>query len=167
MPQIGILFDIDELGGGVYGYKAYKIFFDALDPRDIPGCTITDGDTNETLAGRARHFCIALESLSQSSIDKVKAAFSKSTAKGLLPVTSRFLDEARVKREPLPLSFRINKSGDLVDVKYSFAGEALEECRKNRQQDAASAPTLTETSPRLRDSEVDMKKPRKWWHFWR
>jgi len=27
MSQIGILFYIDEVGGGVYGHKAYKVFF--------------------------------------------------------------------------------------------------------------------------------------------
>jgi hypothetical protein len=33
MPKIGILFDIDELENGLYGYAAYKVFFAALDSR--------------------------------------------------------------------------------------------------------------------------------------
>jgi hypothetical protein len=49
MPKIGILFDIDELENGLYGYAAYKVFFAALDSRQIAGCTLSDGDTNATL----------------------------------------------------------------------------------------------------------------------
>ena len=32
MPAVGILFDIDALGG-FYGYEAYRIFFSSLNPR--------------------------------------------------------------------------------------------------------------------------------------
>ncbi|MGO9119683.1 MAG: hypothetical protein ACLQPD_18985 [Desulfomonilaceae bacterium] len=135
MPRIGILFDIDGLGGGMYGFRAYKIFFDALDPRAIPGCIVRDGDTNATLSGNARHFCISVESYSQATIGVVRDAFTKADAPGLLPVSSRFLDEIQLRNEPLPLSFRTDQSGDLVDVEYSLAVEALEECRKKRTSD--------------------------------
>jgi hypothetical protein len=75
----------------LYGYDAYKIFFDAIDTRLLSGCSLSDGDTNATLAGRANQYCIAVESLDASKIVTVKNALNKSNAKGLLPPASRFL----------------------------------------------------------------------------
>jgi len=86
MLQIGILFDIDELGGGWYGYASYKIFFGALDTGLLLGCSLRDGDTNETLQGSARQCCISVEFPDESKVDALKNALSNSTAKGLLPL---------------------------------------------------------------------------------
>lgn len=39
MAKIGVLFDIDELGGSLYGYQAYEIFFAAVDTSNLrPVC---------------------------------------------------------------------------------------------------------------------------------
>lgn len=162
MAKIGILFDIDALGGGMYGFEAYKIFFTAIEPRTITGCTVTDGDTNATLAGKSRHFCIAVESFSPTTIATVKEALTKSSAKGLLPVPSRFLDDAAVTREPLALSFRINHAGDLSEVNFYWATKALEECNQARQLSGASGTTPSSATP-----EGAINAPRKWWQFWR
>jgi hypothetical protein len=82
MPKIGILFDIDELENGLYGYAAYKVFFAALDSRQIAGCTLSDGDTNATLTGQANQYCIAVEALDHSTIANIKNALSKTNPKG-------------------------------------------------------------------------------------
>src|SRR5512135_39388 len=116
MAKIGVLFDIDELGGSLYGYQAYEIFFAAVDTSQLAACLLSDGDTNATLFGNARQYCIALESLlDDKQIDYVRNALAACPAKGLLPLSSRFLVDSEVVREPLVLCGRIDATGKLVD----------------------------------------------------
>ena len=131
MFQIGILFDIDELGGGFYGYASYKIFFGALDTSKLLGCLLRDGDTTATLQGRARQCCISVEFPDASKIEAVKDALGKSTAKGLLPPSSRFLEDALVRLEPLVFAGRISSTGELTDCETSWVMKAWEETRRN------------------------------------
>lgn len=130
MPKTGILFDIDELGGGLYGYYAYKTFFEAIDTRLLKGCTLSDGDTNATLTGSANQYCIAVDSPDASIITSVKDAVSKSNAKGLLPLSSRFLDDYQVSREPLVTAAYINSLGELENCQTSWIIDAWNEIRK-------------------------------------
>jgi hypothetical protein len=130
MHKIGILFDIDELESGLYGYAAYKIFFQAVDTRQLAGCTLSDGDTNDTLAGSANQYCIAVESPDASQIAKVKSALSSSGAKGLLPLTSRFLESDLVSLEPLVTAARINAAGELVECQTGWIIKAWKENRE-------------------------------------
>lgn len=132
MTQIGILFDIDELGGGFYGYASYKIFFGALDTNQLLGCLLRDGDTNATLQGNARQCCIAVEFPDGSKIDAVKSALSKSTAKGLLPLSSRFLEDSLVRQEPLVIAGRISSTGELTNCDTVWVMNAWIETRKTK-----------------------------------
>jgi hypothetical protein len=129
MSQVGILFDIDELGGGFYGYASYKIFFGALDTSQLLGCLLRDGDTNATLQGRARQCCISVEFPDASKIEVVKDALSKSTAKGLLPPSSRFLEDALVSQEPLVFAGRIDSTGELTNCETIWVMNAWVETR--------------------------------------
>lgn len=131
MSQIGILFDIDELGGGFYGYASYKIFFGAFDTSQLLGCSFRDGDTNATLQGHARQCCIAVEFPEQSKIDAVKNTLSGSIAKGLLPTSSRFLEDALVRQEPLVFAGRISSAGELTHCDTVWIMKAWQETRQN------------------------------------
>src|ERR1035437_8818292 len=44
LGEIGVLFDIDGLGGGYYRYSALRVLFERLDPKRLAGCTVLDGD---------------------------------------------------------------------------------------------------------------------------
>ena len=121
--EIGILFDIDELGGGFYGYEAYKIFFKNLDPKRLTACTLFDGDTNDTLAGRARLYCIAVHSVDASKINYIKETLSKCGDKGLLAVNRRFLEGNITNQQPLVLAAEIDSAGNLVVKKGSMIGK--------------------------------------------
>jgi hypothetical protein len=131
MSQIGILFDIDELGGGFYGHASYKVLFGALDTSQLLGCTLRDGDTNATLQGLARQCCISIEVPNASTMDAVRSALSKSTAKGLLPPSSRFIEDALVRQEPLVLAGRITSTGELTDCETIWVKMAWEEARRS------------------------------------
>ncbi len=114
MPKLGILFDIEELGGGLYGMAAYKVLFSAIDTRRLAGCALSDGDTNETLSGRANHYCIAVDAPDGSQISLVRQTLSRSNAKGLLPLPSRFLEDAQVQSEPLVAAAQVTATGEIV-----------------------------------------------------
>jgi hypothetical protein len=113
--MIGVVFDIDELGSGLYGYAAYKVLFSALNTQELDGCALSDGDTRRTLSGLENHYCIALE-LDTDKIMLVSDALRNSGAQGLLPVSSRVLDDNTVSREPLVPAGYISL-GELVDCR--------------------------------------------------
>jgi hypothetical protein len=125
--ELGVIFDIDDLGGGFYGWEAYKIFFASLDPQRLTGCTLLDGDTSETLAGQAREYCIAVQSLDPSKILYVKEALSTRTDQGLLPVERRFIEGDVTSRNPLALAGNIDAAGKLVVREGSMIGEGWTE----------------------------------------
>jgi len=130
VQRLGVLFDIDELGGGVYGFEAYRIFFSAVDTRELAGCLLLDGDTNETLAGKANLYCIAVETFDPSRLVAVRRALSQSTGKGLLPAAARFMDDAEAQTQPLVLTARVGLGGELVGDNIGWAGQAWEETRE-------------------------------------
>lgn len=133
MYKIGILFDIDALGGGLYGYEAYQVFFQAIDTRQLAGCSLSDGDTRATLAGRANHYCIAVTSLDAAKIAIVTHALSRSDAKGLLPLASRFVPTALVAREPLVTAAQINAAGELLGDRAGWVMAAWKKSREKHQ----------------------------------
>jgi hypothetical protein len=143
--KIGILFNIDELESSFYGQAAYQIFFGAIDTRQLVGCTLSDGDTNATLAGSANQYCIAVESLDASKIAEVKNALSMSNAKGLLPLASRFIDSIRVSQEPLVTATNINAAGELVDCQTGWAMAAWKETRERHKDSSSTHKPSSET----------------------
>ena len=114
MAKLGILFNIDELGGGLYGMAAYKILFSAIDTRRLAGCGLSDGDTNATLSGSARQYCIAVESADTSQIALVRQTLARSNAKGLLPLSARFLEDEQVRAEPLVEAAQVTAAGEVM-----------------------------------------------------
>lgn len=132
MFEIGVLFDIDALGGGFYGYEAWKIFMRHCKGENLAGTTLFEGDTAETLRGQANHFCIAIFALVQSKVAYVKEVMSRATDKGLLPLGERFI-EGRVTRmtgghQPLPQRARVDAFGRFVTDKWTRIDEEL--CEK-------------------------------------
>ena len=123
--EVGILFDIDHLGGGFYGWEAYKILFRALDPNRLGGCTLLDGDTAATLAHRANHYCIAIQSLDPAPIQYVRETLGRSQEKGLLPSANRFLEG--VGGQPLVLAGIVDAHGNLVVKEGSMIGSGWTE----------------------------------------
>lgn len=114
MALLGILFDIDELGGGFYGKEAYKLFFSTIGAELLRDVELFDGDTQATLSGRARHYCVAL-SADESLMEVVRDRLLASDAVGFLPRAERFCPEAAVRHEMLVFAGRIDKHGNLLN----------------------------------------------------
>jgi len=115
---IGIVFDIDDLGGGFYGDKAWRIFMRTLDPSAIIGGVLREGDTSETLDGRRREFCIAVFGPAVD-VALVKKAFAECDDVGLAPADRRFAEGPRLVAEPLVDTGRIDAAGRLVQDEWS------------------------------------------------
>ncbi|MDP1890840.1 MAG: hypothetical protein Q8K55_08085 [Gemmatimonadaceae bacterium] len=132
MSTIGILFDIEALGGGLYGYEAYKALFETIDTRLFPSSTLADGDTAATLTGGDNHYCIAVTCGDPSAIARVRDAVARAQAAGALPAFVRFIDGDAVAREPLVPAAAIDAAGTLVSAKPRWIREAWETARHAR-----------------------------------
>lgn len=130
MSTIGILFDIEALGGGLYGYAAYKALFETIDTRLIPSSTFADGDTAASITGSDNHYCIAVTCDDPDGIAHVRDSVARARAKGLLPAVVRFIDGDAVAREPLVPAAAIDAAGMLVSAKPRWIREAWETARK-------------------------------------
>lgn len=130
MAKLGVLFEIDELDGGLYGYKAYKILFQAVPAQQLAGCVLSDGDTNATLQGRANQYCIAIESADGFQIAAIKAALAKSEAKGLVTLAARFMNHDEVQREPLVSAGYVSADGGIVGDNTGWVTRASQDIYK-------------------------------------
>jgi len=118
MKSIGVVFDIDELGGGFYGSRAWRIFMRQLPPEKIIGATLREGDTSETLTGSRREFCIGVYGAALD-VEVVKRAFAGCSEKGLAPADRRFILSPRLDSEPLLEAGMIDSVGRLAQDEWS------------------------------------------------
>lgn len=187
MKGIGILFDIDALGGGFYGSGAWRLFMQNLRPERIVGCRLREGDTRETLNGKRREFCIAVFG-PNLDIESIKGTFAHCSERGFAPVGRRFMLGPELDSQPLVEAGAIDASGRLVqdewsrivhdwckDCDWGFAPKSVphdlppelkSELKVLRNKVAVgSASAEGRQSPsKLGERPVQPKKP--WWKFW-
>jgi len=128
MSQIGVLFDIDDLGGGSYGYAAYKLLFDTLGTDLLRECELSDGDTSETLCGSARHYCIAIETGDAAKRDAIQQAVLRSKNFGFVAVGSRIIEGDAVSRHPLVQAGFIDSAGQIKGCDTAWIVTAWQQC---------------------------------------
>ncbi|MCI0411328.1 serine/threonine-protein kinase [bacterium] len=124
MTKLGVLFNIEELGGGAYGYRAYRILFGAIDLRDLKGCTISDGDVGEW-------YCIAIESFDESCLYRLKSSFFRCNAKGLAPRERRFIEGIHVEKQPLVTAGYVDHGGEMQRCETGFVLQAWNESQNH------------------------------------
>jgi hypothetical protein len=123
-PGIGVVFDIDGLGGGYYGYRAWKVFMKSLDPRRLGSCVLVEGDTSATLNGRANEFCIGVYGM-EECVDYVRETFENVEDAGLAPLHRRFIEKMALDPQPLPIVGRVDLFGRLVTDEWSATEHRL------------------------------------------
>jgi hypothetical protein len=111
---IGLLFNIDRLGGGLYGAAACKILFEYLDPARLAGCRFGDGDTSRPLASMSGDYCIAIRAPSPEAVAYIRATMRQCPEPGLLRGEARFVEWAALTQEPLVYLGTVDESGVLV-----------------------------------------------------
>ncbi|MCY7283428.1 MAG: hypothetical protein LH679_08275, partial [Cyanobacteria bacterium CAN_BIN43] len=118
MNGIGIVFDIDALEEANYGWKAWLIFMRNLQPGNIRGCKLQEGDTKATLSGNRNEFCIAVFGLTLDP-DQIKNIFADCADKGLAPTDRRFIMPPQLDSESLVDAGVVDSSGRLVQDEWS------------------------------------------------
>ncbi|MFC2149520.1 hypothetical protein ACFLQ8_02350 [Candidatus Auribacterota bacterium] len=116
-PGIGIVFDIDRLGGGYYGYRAWEIFMKYLPADKIRNTILREGDTNATLAGKANDFCIAVYG-PVLDVKMVRDIFAGLNDDGLAVPEKRIIECPELNYEPLPIRGRVNDRGCFISDEW-------------------------------------------------
>ena len=129
---LGILFNIDELGGA-YGLAAYKLLLRTADPNLFHGCYFSDGDIGD-------RYCIGIESSDSASLFKIEAAVGDSKSAGFAVADSRLTFDARVTNYLVPAGY-VNYEGALERIENSWLKNAWDAS----QSDVASGNTFSES----------------------
>lgn len=111
-PGIGVVFDIDGLGSGYYGYRAWQLLMKHLDPKRLAACILVEGDTAATLRGQANEFCIGIYGL-MLDLNYIRETFENMDELGLAPVHRRFIEKIALDEQPLPIKGQIDAFGRL------------------------------------------------------
>lgn len=120
--EIGILFDIDDLGEGFFRKNAYRLLFELLDPKRLTKCKLLAGHTVQTRAGSALHYCIAIQALDPSQIRYVKDTLADCSVPGLVTPAQRFLESPVIEQHQLQLDAQVDLAGNLVVHDQSMPG---------------------------------------------
>jgi len=101
--EIGVLFDIDGLGGpSSYGTPSWRILMKNLDLRQMPGVLVYQGDLDIQASQRPYCFCIAISEFTEltggSSSRYFTEKMSAATDAGLFPLGKRIIEGSGVTR---------------------------------------------------------------------
>jgi hypothetical protein len=148
LPTLTIRFEIDKAGGGYYGLTCWKTFWQAVDPANIGGVSLFEGDSDATLNGRERVFLIGVQTIEPSTLSVLKQALSSSEAFIRVAATPMFLEEPGGQGEPLVKAGEIDRKGNLLGT-IGAASSALGELQRERRQplDATPATVLPRVIP--------------------
>ena len=100
MNKIGVLFDIDKLGGGFYGFQAYHMLFSCVKSDLFNYCRLSDGDTLKTLTGSSNEYCIMIECDDENNIKEIRNCIKGAK----LDAFAGFQSDLEVSKEQLVFS---------------------------------------------------------------
>lgn len=143
MPTLGIRFDIGKLASAAYGIASWKILWQVVDPQNLPGTLLFEGDTNDTLSGRENVFCIAVQSMDRSVIQSIRKALDQHEEFQRVAAWPPFVEDLAVVNEPLPDAGRIDAFGELVGTAYN-SRPALEAVKKRNPDRAEEESSIAE-----------------------
>jgi hypothetical protein len=114
VPALGIRFDVALLNESSYGVASWRIFWKAIDPHEIRGSELYEGDTGASIAGRENVFCIAIQNRNAGILGLIKARLSNDPAFNAVCAPPRFVSDTTCVSEPLVRAGAINERGELV-----------------------------------------------------
>jgi hypothetical protein len=185
MKGIGIIFYIDDLGGGFYSSAAWRIFLRNLRPENIIGCLLREGDTSETLSSNRREFCIAVFGAGLD-IGFIRKVFEDCSEKGLASSNRRFILSSTLDSEPLMDAGVVDSMGRLVqdewsrifqdrckDCGWGYAPKSVpsdltHELKSELKELQSRTVTKVRVSgPQSKSQTTQNSTKRKWWQFWK
>lgn len=117
-PGIGIVFSIDDLGGGFYGHRAWQIFMRNVDRRLLSGAILLEGDTALTLDGQRNEFCIGVYGL-RVDVAGIRDTFEAADEPGLARMPRRIMEKSALDLQPLVNRARIDSVGRFVTAEWT------------------------------------------------
>jgi hypothetical protein len=125
-PGIGIAFDIEGLGSGFYGYRAWQLFMKNVNPERLAPSILVEGDTNATLHGRANEFCIGIYG-PDCDLSYIRETFEVLDDPRFAAVHRRFIEKIALDQQSLPIRGTIDSLGRLVTERWDGIDHQL--CR--------------------------------------
>lgn len=136
MAQLGILFDMQKLSDGFFGYTAFRILFSILKPGDLAGSSLSHGEVGQ---GKARAYCIAVDCDSDRAFGAVKQKMAASLAGALMPREFRFVTGPALHAETLVFAARVTDTGELAQCHSRWMYEAWQ---RALQADPTARPAM-------------------------
>ena len=118
--ELGILWAVERLGSAGYGLESWKIFWRIVPVERLAGATLYEGDTDSTLRGGERLYCIGLGHPNPDVLEGVRGMLDESIEYGLVSATSvgsmahpepNFLQTEALARQPLVESGWVDSEG--------------------------------------------------------
>ena len=185
LKGIGVVFDIDDLGGGFYGSAAWRIFLRNLRPENIIGCVLREGDTSETMSGNRREFCIAVLG-AELNTDLFVKVFKDCSEKGFASSNRRFILSPKLDSEPLMEAGIVDSMGRLMqdewsrifhdrckDCGWGFApksvpGDLSPELKSElKELQSRTVTKIRASGSQSKSQPTQNSTKRKWWQFWK
>jgi hypothetical protein len=112
---IGACFNISKATSGSYGQEFWKIVWGAVDPTVLYAVAFYEGDTEDTLNGRADVYCIAFKSFNVTYIENIAVALASYKPFQDVAAEPMFIKGSRCEAEPLVAAGMIDGSGRFTE----------------------------------------------------
>lgn len=129
VSKLGLRFDIDKLeerGDGGYGFQAWKVLWNAVDPAELGVALLFEGDTMATLRRSENVFCIAIQA-DEPALRRVRDAVTQNADFRTVAAAPDHVEGDALAAEPLVSAGKVDASGNLGDA--FWAGAALNSLR--------------------------------------
>jgi hypothetical protein len=139
LSKLGLRFNIDKLeerGDGGYGFEAWKVVWNAVDPTELGVALLFEGDTMATLQRSENVFCIAIQA-DEPAIRRVRDALTQNADFRTVAAAPDQVEGDALEAEPLVSAGKVDASGNLGDA--FWAGAALNSLRAEASVPAADA----------------------------
>lgn len=127
MQTIVVRFDISKIDS--YSIGCWKVFWKAIDPKEIVGALLYEGDSAATLAREENVYCIGVQSLNRSVLATIRTALEDNEDFNLVAGSTPFVEGVEATGEPLMKAGKVDYAGNLVSESY-FSKTALGEVRQ-------------------------------------
>jgi hypothetical protein len=145
IPTLGVRFDIDKIDSAAYGLECWRVFWSAIDPEDMIGVHLYEGDTVDTNAGKENVFCIGIQSKDQSILDAIRMSLESNIGFDRVASTPAFVEGSHAEAEHMVEAGEVDHGGNLIG-ESPRARPALGKVRRERGGELA-VDVLVEPAP--------------------
>lgn len=132
VASVGVRFDIDKIDSGAYGSTCWKVFWSEVEPAELAGAFLFEGDTPGTLSGRENVFCIAVQGSNRNLARTLRTALEGSEAFRHIAANPPFIEGSQAT-ECLCGAGQVSRDGSIVGRDAFNSRAALGSARLKRR----------------------------------